>query len=197
MYILVPSNPPSNIRIESINGTAVKILWDSSTPTDQAGPITNYKVNFDLFCKTKSFLSQIMCSPQSIDTIDHSSTSYVLTHLDGHTNYSCSISACTSSGCSPFSEPTNFLTGESGMSEMLFVRDKTARWAFLVPSKPTEVFFPEVDHWSAKMIWQPPVKLNGILTGYKLVYWRSDDEQTRIEINNLTETTNFYLAESM
>ena len=70
-------------------------------------------------------------------------------------------------------------------------------YSILVPSKPTEVFFPEVDHWSAKMTWLHPAKLNGILTGYKLVYWRSDDEQTRIEINNLTATTNFYLAESM
>ena len=47
------------------------------------------------------------------------------------------------------------------------------------------------------MNWQPPTKLNGILIGYKLVYWRSDDEQTRIEIDNLTNTTNSYLAESM
>ncbi len=67
----------------------------------------------------------------------------------------------------------------------------------LVPSKPTEVFFPDVDHWSARMTWQQPTKLNGILSGYKLVYWRSDDEQTRIEIDNLTNITNSYLAESM
>jgi len=47
------------------------------------------------------------------------------------------------------------------------------------------------------MIWQQPIKLNGILIGYKLVFWRSDDEQTRIEIDNLTNTTNSYLVESM
>jgi hypothetical protein len=47
------------------------------------------------------------------------------------------------------------------------------------------------------MNWQQPTKLNGILIGYKLVYWRSDDEQTRIEIDNLTNSTNSYLAESM
>ena len=68
---------------------------------------------------------------------------------------------------------------------------------FLVPSKPTEVFFPDVDHWSARMIWQKPIKLNGILIGYRLVYWRSDDEQTRIEIDDLTSSTNSYLVESM
>ena len=66
----------------------------------------------------------------------------------------------------------------------------------LVPSKPTEVFFPEVDHWSAKVVWQQPAKLNGILLGYRLVYWRLDDEQTRIVVDNLTQTANFYLAES-
>lgn len=65
---------------------------------------------------------------------------------------------------------------------------------FSVPSKPSEVFFPEVDHWSAKMVWKKPRQLNGILIGYRLIYWRSDDEQTRIIIDNLTETTQIYLA---
>lgn len=46
------------------------------------------------------------------------------------------------------------------------------------------------------MIWQRPTRVNGILTGYQLVYWRSDDEQTRIVIDNLTETSDSYLAES-
>ncbi|CAF4704322.1 unnamed protein product, partial [Rotaria sp. Silwood2] len=94
-------------------------------------------------------------------------------------NYSCSISACTSSGCSEYSQSFIFITHES------------------VPSKPTEVFFPDVDHWSARMTWQPPTKLNGILIGYRLVYWRSDDEQTRIEIDNLTSKTNSYLVENL
>jgi hypothetical protein len=70
-------------------------------------------------------------------------------------------------------------------------------FSIIVPSKPTEVFFPDVDHWSARMIWQKPIKPNGILTSYRLLYWRSDDEQTRIEIDNLTNSTNSYLAESM
>jgi hypothetical protein len=47
------------------------------------------------------------------------------------------------------------------------------------------------------MIWQKPMKSNGILIGYTLVYWRSDDQQTRIEIDNLTNITNSYLIESM
>lgn len=67
----------------------------------------------------------------------------------------------------------------------------------LVPSKPTEVFFPDVDHWSALMTWKPPTKLNGILIGYKLEYWRSDDELTRIEIDNLTSSTTSYEAKSL
>ena len=66
----------------------------------------------------------------------------------------------------------------------------------LVPSKPTEVFFPDVDHWSARMIWQRPTKINGILIGYRLVYWRLDDEQTQIEIDNLSNETNSYRVES-
>ena len=67
---------------------------------------------------------------------------------------------------------------------------------FSVPSKPTELFFPDVDHWSAKMIWQKPRRLNGNLLGYRLIYWRSDDEQTRLVIDNLTATTQTYLVES-
>jgi hypothetical protein len=42
--ISVPLHPPSNIRIDSINGTSVKIHWNSLKPIDQGGFITNYKV---------------------------------------------------------------------------------------------------------------------------------------------------------
>jgi hypothetical protein len=60
-----------------------------------------------------------LSSPQSIHTIDYSDNSssirYILTHLDGYVNYSCSISACTSSGCSAFSQSIVFLTDENGM----------------------------------------------------------------------------------
>jgi hypothetical protein len=68
---------------------------------------------------------------------------------------------------------------------------------FAVPSKPTEVFFPDVDHWSARMVWQKPKKINGILLGYQLIYWRSDDEQTRRVIDNLTELTSSFRAEGL
>jgi hypothetical protein len=64
-----------------------------------------------------------LSSPQSIHTIDysdnHSSISYILNNLDGYTNYSCSISACTSSGCSAFSQSIVFITDESGLYEKL------------------------------------------------------------------------------
>ncbi|CAF2543692.1 unnamed protein product [Rotaria sp. Silwood2] len=168
----VPLHPPSNIRIDSINGTSARIHWNSLNPLDQGGFITNYKIMYFS-----------LLSPQIIHNIDYSNNSslisYILNKLDGYTNYSCSISACTSSGCSEYSQSFIFITHES------------------VPSKPTEVFFPDVDHWSARMTWQPPTKLNGILIGYRLVYWRSDDEQTRIEIDNLTSKTNSYLVENL
>ncbi|UJR10058.1 hypothetical protein I4U23_014280 [Adineta vaga] len=168
----VPLAPPLNIRVESINGSSVKLHWTSLKFIDQGGFITNYKIMYFPFL-----------SPQSTFTTDHfdnsSSIIYILNNLDGYTKYSCAISACTSSGCGPYSDSIVFTTDEN------------------VPSKPTEVFFPDVDHWSARMIWQQPSKLNGILIGYKLIYWRSDDEQTRIEIDNLTNTSNSYLAENL
>ncbi|CAF3794544.1 unnamed protein product [Adineta steineri] len=168
----VPLHAPLNVRIDLINGTSAIIHWNSLKSIDQGGLITNYKIiYFPILSSQFNY---------TIDYSDNSSSmSYILNNLDGYTNYSCSISACTSSGCSTLSKPIMFMTDEN------------------VPSKPTEVFFPNVDHWSAKMIWQQPTKLNGILIGYKLVYWRSDDEQTRIEINNLTNITNSYLAENL
>jgi hypothetical protein len=163
----VPLRPPSNLRVDTINGSSARISWDALNSSDQGGSITHYKI-----------LYFPLSSVQSIHTVNHASMEFTLDHLDGYSNYSCAISACTSSGCSAFSEAVHLLTEED------------------VPSKPTEVFFPDVDHWSARMIWQRPTRVNGILTGYQLVYWRSDDEQTRIVIDNLTETSDSYLAES-
>jgi hypothetical protein len=52
----------------------------------------------------------------TIDYSDNSSSvSYILNNLDGYTNYSCSINACTSSGCSAFSRSMVFITDENGV----------------------------------------------------------------------------------
>jgi len=60
-----------------------------------------------------------LLSPKLIHTIDYSdnssSISYILNNLDAYTNYTCSISACTSSGCSGFSQSIVFITDESGV----------------------------------------------------------------------------------
>lgn len=60
-----------------------------------------------------------LLSPQTIETIDYadnsSTISYILTNLDGYTNYSCSLSACTSVGCSGYSQSFVFMTDEGGM----------------------------------------------------------------------------------
>jgi len=62
-----------------------------------------------------------LSSPQLTHTIDYSDNSssitYILNNLDGYTNYSCSISACTSSGCSSFSQSIVFLTDENGIDQ--------------------------------------------------------------------------------
>ena len=64
MNISVPHHPPSNIRIESVNGTSVKIHWNPLTTTDQAGLITNYKVIYFIShvkrndCLLRSSISQ-------------------------------------------------------------------------------------------------------------------------------------------
>ncbi|CAM4809050.1 unnamed protein product [Rotaria magnacalcarata] len=163
----VPLRSPSNIHIDSINGTSVTIRWDSLNPRDQGGLITNYKIMY-----------YALSSPRVIHTIDYSdnssSISYILNNLDGYNNYSCSICVCTSTGCSSYSPAFEFRTDES------------------VPSKPTEVFFSNVGYSSAYMTWQKPTKLNGILIGYKIVYWGLDDEQTQSEIDDLTSATNSY-----
>jgi len=49
--ILVPRRSPSNIRIDSINGTSAKIHWNSLKLTDQGGFITNYKVIIIIYLK--------------------------------------------------------------------------------------------------------------------------------------------------
>ena len=60
-----------------------------------------------------------LLSPHIIHTMDHSDNnsfiSYILTNLDGYTNYSCAVSACTSVGCSAYSQSIVFITNESGL----------------------------------------------------------------------------------
>lgn len=142
----------------------------------------------------------------TINHVDNRSTiDFIVNNLNGFSNYSFAISACTLSGCSRFSRLVHFLTDENGKKRKFFSllfwsRNELSLTIFVVfrsvPSKPSEVFFPEVDHWSAKMIWQKPRQINGILLGYRLIYWQSDDEQTRVVVDNLTATSQTYLVES-
>lgn len=66
-----------------------------------------------------------LSSRDIIHTIDYSdnnsSVRYILNNLDGYTNYSCSISACTSSGCSAYSQAVEFRTDENGIYSKVLV----------------------------------------------------------------------------
>ena len=39
-----------------------------------------------------------------------------------------------------------------------------------VPGPPSRVYFPDVTHSTAKVVWAPPEEKNGIITGYKVAY---------------------------
>ncbi|CAF1181603.1 unnamed protein product, partial [Didymodactylos carnosus] len=164
----VPLQPPSNIKIDVFNSSSVKISWTQLESKDQCGIITSYKI---------VYYAHSMSENRTYINIDNNVQSFLLSYLDAYTKYSLSMAACTSIGCGPFTSDFSFQTAES------------------VPSKPTNVFFPDVTHWTTRITWDNPLKSNGILLGYRLVYWRTDDEINRIEINNITNDTHFYFVD--
>lgn len=76
--ILVPRRPPSKLRVDTMNGSAVRLNWEALSIDDQSGPISNYKVCRFIFLEmNKIFLQMIfyldllLCSANTSINLDN------------------------------------------------------------------------------------------------------------------------------
>ena len=104
----VPSSPPQNVMVSSINPASLKVLWQAPLELNQNGPLTGYTFQY-----TRS--SIVMK-----ETVANGFT-YVISGLVPFANYSVKMAAMTINGTGPFSTDIIQVSGEGSRLICIYV----------------------------------------------------------------------------
>ena len=96
----VPSSPPQNVMVTSINPASLMVSWQSPPMIDHNGPIT-YMIQY-----TRAGSSDMM----SVNV--NSGTTYTISGLVAYVDYSVTVAARTVNGTGPFSSAVVQRSGE-------------------------------------------------------------------------------------
>ena len=90
----VPSSPPQNVMVTSVNPASLMVSWQPPPMIDHNGPITDHVINY-----TRVGSSDMM----SVNV--NSGTIHTISGLVAYVNYSVIVAARTVNGTGPFSNP--------------------------------------------------------------------------------------------
>ena len=96
---IVPSSPPQNVMVTSVNPASLNVLWQPPPMIDHNGPITGHVIWY-----TWSGTSNMM------DV--NSGTTHTISGLVACVDYSVTVAARTVNGTGPFSNPVVGRSGE-------------------------------------------------------------------------------------
>ena len=97
----VPSSPPRDVTVESVNPASVMVSWQPPIRIDRNGPIVGHVIQY-----TRVGSSDMM----SVNVT--SGTTHTISGLVAYVNYSVIVAAMTVNGTGPFSDPP--VVGRSG-----------------------------------------------------------------------------------
>ena len=98
----VPSSPPQNIMVKSVNRASLNVSWQPPSDIDQNGPLTGHVIHY-----TRVELSDMM----SINVT--SGTTYTISGLVAFVNYSVRVAAMNVNGTGPFSISVVQVSGQN------------------------------------------------------------------------------------
>ncbi|KAJ8914572.1 hypothetical protein NQ315_010036 [Exocentrus adspersus] len=180
----VPEAPPIIQKVEALNSTSIQIWWIPPDPQKINGINQGYKIQAWQWHPTRGNIEASMMTvhPNLLDP--YAEQTAVMTHLQKFTEYNITV-LC-------FTDP-----GDGEVSEFEYVKTLED-----VPDEVANLQFDEISDRAVKVIWQPPKKVNGILTGYQLIYHIKDDPDTMraknfsadtlsTKVNDLHATTHY------
>ena len=106
----MPATSPQNVQTNAVSSTEIMVTWDEIPGLDQNGIIINYEVQIEPL----DFSADIFVNPLSTMNL-----SILFTSLEEHVSYSISVSAYTSVGPGPYSDPVTERTLEDGKVPMI------------------------------------------------------------------------------
>ena len=110
-----PSQPPTNLIVVSNSATRIILYWSAISQGSQNGVLVGYYI----------LINMTSNSDQGLGTTEHlrdaSSTSYKITDLTAHTEYSISVAAATPVGKGPYSAAVSVRISGSGSTQYFFI----------------------------------------------------------------------------
>uniref|UniRef100_A0A8C6H6S0 Cell adhesion molecule DSCAM n=1 Tax=Mus spicilegus TaxID=10103 RepID=A0A8C6H6S0_MUSSI len=163
-----PDGPPQEVHLEPTSSQSIRVTWKAPKKHLQNGIIRGYQIGYREYSTGGNFQFNII----SIDTTGDSEV-YTLDNLNKFTQYGLVVQACNRAGTGPSSQEIITTTLED------------------VPSYPPEnVQAIATSPESISISWSTLSKeaLNGILQGFRVIYWANLIDGELGEIKNVTTT---------
>ncbi|KAM9498556.1 cell adhesion molecule DSCAM-like isoform 2-T2 [Salvelinus alpinus] len=164
-----PDGPPQDVQLEAFSSQSIRVSWRAPKKHLQNGAIRGYQVGYREFSTGGNYQFNVISMETTGDN-DHSE-SVTLDNLKKFTQYGVVVQASNSAGTGPSSQEVISTTLED------------------VPSRPPEnvqatAASPEI----ISLSWLTPPKdaLNGILLGFRVIYWANLPDGELGEIRNVT-----------
>ena len=103
----VPSSPPQNVMVISVNPASLMVSWEIPSTINYNGPITGHVIRY-----TRDGTSDIMNV--------NSGTTHTISELVTFVNYSVTVATVNVNGTGPFSDPVVGRSGEDSELNYLY-----------------------------------------------------------------------------
>uniref|UniRef100_A0A8C3HFS8 DS cell adhesion molecule n=1 Tax=Chrysemys picta bellii TaxID=8478 RepID=A0A8C3HFS8_CHRPI len=163
-----PDGPPQEVQLEPVSSQSIRVTWKAPKKHLQNGIIRGYQIGYREYSAGGNFQFNII----SIDTTGDSEV-YTLDNLKKFTQYGMVVQACNRAGIGPSSQEIITTTLED------------------VPScPPGNVQATATSPETISISWStlPKEALNGILQGFRVIYWANLLDGELGEIKNVTTT---------
>ncbi|GCC25397.1 hypothetical protein chiPu_0003807 [Chiloscyllium punctatum] len=161
-----PDGPPIDVVLESLSSQCIRVTWKAPKKHLQNGLIRGYQIGYREYSTGGNYQFNII----SMETTGDSEL-YTLDNLKKFTQYGVVVQACNRAGTGPSSQEIIATTLED------------------VPSRPPDnVQANAISPEAISLSWSMPPKeaLNGILQGYRVIYWANLPDGELGEIRNVT-----------
>nr|XP_058964313.1 protein sidekick-2-like isoform X2 [Pocillopora verrucosa] len=162
----LPTAPPQEVKVINITTVSVYLEWKPPPQKQQNGRIKGYKLQAWKGSTPSNIYQRVA---------DHDDTAAIqkgiLGGLEKFTQYTIAIVAYNGAGDSPRSD-TKLIKTEEG-----------------VPDAPRSFTISEVYADALRVSWDPPLRLNGILTAYLVKHWRNDSLPSSGQTTRLSNVT--------
>ncbi|XP_075710738.1 cell adhesion molecule DSCAM isoform X1 [Rhinoderma darwinii] len=163
-----PDGPPQEVQLDPVSSQSIRVTWKAPKKHLQNGIIRGYQIGFREYSTGGNYQFNII----TVDTTGDSEV-YTLDNLKKFTQYGVVVQACNRAGTGPSSQEIITTTLED------------------VPSRPPEnVQAAATSPETITISWSTPSKeaLNGILQGFRVIFWANLLDGELGEIKNVTTT---------